>query len=80
MYIEVIKEKVRIGRYRLSEHADHERENDGITIQELKRVILKAEFLEDYPEDKRGQSCLLLGYDSKERPIHVVCAIDMNDI
>ncbi|MFH2003698.1 MAG: DUF4258 domain-containing protein [Bacteroidota bacterium] len=34
--------------------------------------------MEDYPEDKRGQSCLLLGFESTDRPIHVVCGLDKN--
>lgn len=31
-------------------------------------------FDENYPDDVRGHSCLLLGYGENERPIHVVCS------
>jgi hypothetical protein len=30
--------------------------------------------IEDYPEDARGHSCLLLGRGDGGRPIHVVCS------
>lgn len=41
---------------------------------EILRVIAKGEIIEDYPNDTRGHSCLLLGFGDLERPIHVVCA------
>ena len=41
---------------------------------EVRRVISEGEVIEDYPEDARGHSCLLLGFGDRERPIHVVCA------
>ena len=44
-----------------------------ITTEEIRSVILRGELIEDYPEDARGHSCLLLGI-GQQRPIHVVCA------
>ncbi|GBF82221.1 DUF4258 domain-containing protein [Aphanothece sacrum] len=45
-----------------------------ITTQEIETVIKRGELIENYPEDIRGQSCLILGYGDKERNIHVVCS------
>jgi Domain of unknown function (DUF4258) len=45
-----------------------------ITTSELRRVIDEGEVVEDYPEDERGHSCLLLGRGDEGRPIHVVCS------
>ena len=45
-----------------------------ITITEIRQVVQAGEVIEDYPEDKRGHSCLLLGFDKTGRPIHVVCS------
>jgi hypothetical protein len=45
-----------------------------ITTTEVKEVIGKGEVIENYPEDPRGPSCLLLGLGEGGRPIHVVCA------
>lgn len=41
---------------------------------EVEQVIMKGTVIEDYPEDPRGHSCLMLGYGLHDRPIHVVCA------
>ncbi len=41
---------------------------------EVRRVITEGEVIEDYPNDTRGHSCLLLGFGEQGRPIHVVCA------
>jgi len=49
-------------------------ENEIITTDEIRNVILKGEIIEDYPEDKRGHSCLMLGFGDKKRPVHIVCA------
>lgn len=35
---------------------------------------MRGEIIEDYPEDARGHSCLLLGRGNAGRPLHVVCA------
>ena len=45
-----------------------------ITPAEVEAVIGRGELLEDYPEDVRGHSCLLLGFGGGGRPVHVVCA------
>lgn len=45
-----------------------------ISPQEVRGVIDRGEILEDYPDDVRGHSCLILGIGDGERPLHVVCA------
>ena len=45
-----------------------------ITAQEVRRVVMRGEIIEDYPEDARGHSCLLLGRDTGGRPIHRIYA------
>ena len=45
-----------------------------ITGQDVRRVVMQGEVIEDYPEDVRGHSCLLLGIDLEGRSIHVVCS------
>jgi hypothetical protein len=44
-----------------------------ISTQEVRAVILHGELIEDYPDDVRGHSCLMLGR-GMDRPVHVVCA------
>ena len=45
-----------------------------ISASEVRTVIEFGELVEDYPEDPRGHSCLMLGFGVNDRPIHVVCA------
>jgi hypothetical protein len=44
-----------------------------ITTADIRAVIEAGEIIEDYPDDIRGASCLMLGLADK-RPVHVVCA------
>ncbi len=45
-----------------------------ISTTEIRSVIEHGELIEDYPEDSRGHSCLVLGKGNGGRPIHVVCS------
>lgn len=45
-----------------------------ISTREIERVVAAGVLVEDYPEDLRGHSCLLLGFGAEGRPVHVVCA------
>ncbi len=67
-----IRQAVQLGDYELSLHADEERLNDHLTIEEIEEVLRSCEILEQYPEDPRGESCLVLGFCGG-RPIHIVC-------
>lgn len=44
-----------------------------ISTADIRTVIEQGEVVENYPEDARGHSCLLLGF-SNNRSLHVVCA------
>ena len=45
-----------------------------ITGAEVREVINNGEVIEDYLEDARGHSCLILGSGIDDRFIHVVCS------
>lgn len=70
-----VKSLVQQGRYKTSHHAEVEREAEAITIDDIKAAILAGELLEDYPDDPRGPSCLMLGVTEDGRPLHVVLTI-----
>lgn len=57
-------------------HAIHQmvRPERMIERQDIRTVIFHGEIIEDYPEDPRGHSCLMLGFDRSNRAIHVVCS------
>jgi len=54
-------------------HGDQERMNDNLTILEVEEAILSGRILENYPGDKKGESCLVVGFSNSGVPIHIVC-------
>jgi len=44
-----------------------------ISADEIRDAVLYGEIIEEYPEDQRGESCLVF-QSEKSRIIHVVCA------
>lgn len=75
--LEEVRRLVREGRYRLTLHAENERDQDRIRAREIEEALcsLRAEVIEDYLSDPRGPSFLLLGFTDEGVPIHVVCAL-----
>ena len=43
-----------------------------ITTDEVRESVLSGEVIEEYPEDSRGESCLVM-HITQNRIIHVVC-------
>ena len=68
-----IRDQALADEYEFSEHAERERQADRIPLADVERALLNAETLEDYLDDWRGLSCLILGYGVSGYPIHVVC-------
>jgi hypothetical protein len=69
-----IRRLVTEGRYGYSRHAERERELDMIYTWELEDALRNGEIIENYPDDPRGASCLVLGFCGP-KPIHAVCTI-----
>jgi hypothetical protein len=38
-----------------------------------------AEVIEDYPTDKYGPSCLVLGWTANGRPLHIQCTYPLRE-
>lgn len=66
-----IKNKLKEGLIQFSEHSLHKMDICDVTLTELIDAMLDGEVIEDYPEDQRGHSCLLLCKD-KVGFLHVV--------
>lgn len=45
-----------------------------IWVGDVRNVVERGELVEDYPEDVRGRSCLILNFRADGTPIHVVCS------
>ena len=63
-------------RILFSQHAVRQisRPDRMISTDDIRMVLEKGEVIEDYPEDPRGHSCLILGQGLGGRPVHVLCS------
>ena len=71
MDIRWIRNKVRRQEWHLSGHAEEERLDEAILVEEIEDVLLRGMILEDYPNDPRGPSALLMGYGRGGNPVQV---------
>jgi hypothetical protein len=73
--IDEIRVKVKKRLYEYSKHAVDQSIIRDISLRELEEAIAgRSEVIEDYPEDKYGPSCLILGYTRAGRPLHIQCS------
>ena len=72
--IHEIRVKIKGRQYEFSKHAVDQSIIRDISVVELEDAVAgKSEVIQDYPEDKYGPSCLLLGYTRAGRPLHIQC-------
>ena len=69
--IDEIRLKIADGLYEFSKHAVDQSILRNISLGELVESIENGKIIEDYPDDKYGPSCLILGFTNNGRPIHV---------
>lgn len=72
--IEDIAAKIQAGEYEFSKHALDQSIIRNIRVQEIREAFEQAEIIEDYPEDKYGPSCLVLGFTAQKGPLHIHCS------
>ena len=77
MDITRIQELIVKKKYRLTLHAEMERDADEIAMEEIKEALLseKTKIIEDYPNDPRGHSCLILGFTKNNQPVHIISGL-----
>ena len=68
-----IRTEIEKQSYEISLHADDERIADSLTISQLEFALSDCEVIEQYPDDPRGESGLVLGFTPEETPVHIVC-------
>ena len=79
MDIEGLRKLVLSGRYVISFAHTEKLRRRRISAEAIEQAIRGGEIIEDYPDDPRGPSCLILGVTQEGRPIHVVCGRIEND-
>ncbi|WP_027718426.1 DUF4258 domain-containing protein [Desulfovirgula thermocuniculi] len=74
--LEKIKRCIREGKWRMSYHAIKRCDSRGIEVEDVLTAICAGEVIEHYPENARGESCLILGKARDGTALHIVCAVD----
>jgi len=73
--LEEIRNKILRRQYEFSKHAVDQSIIRNISVDELEDAISgNCEIIEDYPKDKYGPSCLILGFTKAGRPLHIQCS------
>ncbi|MBI4544242.1 MAG: DUF4258 domain-containing protein [Gemmatimonadetes bacterium] len=72
--LEEIRSKIAANQFEFSEHAVDQSILRRIGVQEIREAIATGEVIEDYPQDKYGPSCLILGFTAAGRAIHMQCS------
>lgn len=71
---EAIRIKFLYDQFEFSKHATDQTILREISVDEIRQAIKTGEIIEDYPNDKYGPSCLILGFTDNKRPIHINCS------
>jgi hypothetical protein len=72
--IDGIRAKFSENQLEFSKHAVDRMILRHITVAEIREAIYSGDVIEDYPDDKYGPSCLILGFTGQERPLHIQCS------
>ncbi len=70
---ESIRQNLISGNIRFTLHAFEEMKNEEINSDDVIQALLDGSLLENYPNHKRGDCCLINGKAKSERPLHIVC-------
>ena len=70
-----IRVKILSRQFEFSKHAVDQSIIRDIAVAEVEQAISsRCEVIEDYPDDKYGPSCLILGVTNAGRPLHIQCS------
>jgi hypothetical protein len=76
MDIDLVKDLYRSKRIKWSVHCVERLQERDISIDDVENCIKCGEIIEDYPDDFPYPSCLIFGYDTKQKVLHVVVGTD----
>jgi len=70
--MEIIRNAILQGKWFMSHHARVRAGQRRTSDVDVIVALLQGQIIEDYPEDSRGHSCVVLGYTPDKRAIHFV--------
>jgi hypothetical protein len=76
MTVNIVRIRAKFARdaFEFSLHATDQTILRGISVGEIREAIQTGEIIEDYPDDKYGPSCLILGFPDAGRPLLIQCS------
>lgn len=74
--IEKIRQAVLKGQYLIKMHAKQRMGQRKIADNEVIKVILEGEIIEEYPKAKPFPKCLIMAMVREKQPLYVSCAFD----
>ncbi|MFQ5641242.1 MAG: DUF4258 domain-containing protein [bacterium] len=72
--IRQIRDAIKNGRVRITDHADEEAVADKLVLDEIYFSVNNGEIIKQYPDDRPYPSCLLFGRSDSGDPVHSVWA------
>ena len=72
--IRELRSKIADGLFEFSEHAVDQSIIRHISVQEIREAFSNSQVIEDYPDDKYGPSCRILGFTLADRPLPTLCS------
>ena len=72
--IDDLRAKIAGDQFEFSKHAVDQAILRGIGVHEVREAVATGVVIEDYPGDKCGPICLLLGLTLTGRPLHIQCS------
>jgi len=76
--LEQLRTHFREKNYLLTAHASDRAAKRAVLSSEIEEAISLGEVIEDYPEDKYGPSCLIMGKTAADRTLHVQVSYSPN--
>ena len=71
-----VRSQLAEGEFDFSGHGLKRVVERNISDQDIRDAGVAASIIEDYPDDKYGPSCLLLGFTRAGRPIHIQVSLE----
>ena len=68
-----LHDRVSRDEFYFSRHGDQERQNENLTVAEIREALIEGAILEQYNDTGRGESCLVAGFTRTGIPVHAVC-------
>jgi hypothetical protein len=69
-----LRAKISRGQFEFSQHAVDQSIIRLVSVREVREAFENGQVIEDYPGDKYGPSCLILGFTRAGRPLHIHCS------